>query len=123
MALSHKTTADPAVEESFARPERRNPEPCSPCYSAYIAGTGFDVPERVVTNADLQKLVDTSDEWIVARTGMKERRVVSDGQAAYSDLTVLPDKTACVLWERGVERGYQFITFTAFGVGFVEGGQ
>ncbi len=39
-------------------------------------------------------------------------RLISDDYAAYSDLTILPDKTIGVLWERGVERGYQLITFT-----------
>ncbi|NQT14933.1 MAG: exo-alpha-sialidase, partial [Planctomycetes bacterium] len=46
-------------------------------------------------------------------------RQLSDGQAAYSDLTVLEDKTVGVLWERGVERGYQFITFTRFNLDFL----
>ena len=46
-----------------------------------------------------------------ARTFPHER-IISDNYAAYSDLTVLKDKTIGVLWERGVERGYQFITFT-----------
>jgi sialidase-1 len=39
-------------------------------------------------------------------------RLISDQHAAYSDLTILPDQTVGILWERGVERGYQFITFT-----------
>ena len=39
-------------------------------------------------------------------------RQISTGPAAYSDLTILPDKTVGVLWERGVERGYQYISFT-----------
>ena len=47
-----------------------------------IAGVGFYVPEHVVTNDDLSKLVDTSDEWIVTRTGIKERRVVSGDETA-----------------------------------------
>lgn len=47
-----------------------------------IAGVGFYVPETVVTNDDLSKLVDTSDEWIVTRTGIKERRVVSGDETA-----------------------------------------
>jgi len=48
--------------------------------SAYISGTGFYVPERVVTNDELAALMDTSDEWITARTGIKERRFASPGQ-------------------------------------------
>lgn len=43
--------------------------------TARIIGTGAYVPERVLSNADLEKLVETSDEWIVSRTGMKERRI------------------------------------------------
>jgi 3-oxoacyl-[acyl-carrier-protein] synthase-3 len=44
-----------------------------------IAGIGFYVPERVVTNHDLAKLMDTSDQWIVERTGIRERRFVEPG--------------------------------------------
>jgi len=44
-----------------------------------ISGVGFHVPERVVTNHDLAKLMDTSDEWIVERTGIRERRFVEPG--------------------------------------------
>jgi len=50
-----------------------------------IVGLGRAVPPRVVTNADLERLVDTTDEWIVTRTGIRERRVVPDGVAT-SDL-------------------------------------
>jgi 3-oxoacyl-[acyl-carrier-protein] synthase III len=46
-----------------------------------ITGLGVHVPERVVTNDDLAQYVDTSDEWIQERTGIKERRMVSDGEA------------------------------------------
>jgi 3-oxoacyl-[acyl-carrier-protein] synthase-3 len=52
-----------------------------------IAGTGAYVPERVMTNAELEKLVDTSDEWIQERTGIKQRRVAAEGEAA-SDMAV-----------------------------------
>ncbi len=40
-----------------------------------IVGTGMAVPEKVLTNADLERMVDTSDEWITTRTGIKERRI------------------------------------------------
>lgn len=43
----------------------------------YIRGTGKHVPEKIVTNEDLAKIVDTSDEWITTRTGIKERRISS----------------------------------------------
>lgn len=46
--------------------------------SFYIAGTGSALPEKVVTNDDLGKVVDTSDEWIRTRTGIRERRVLTD---------------------------------------------
>ena len=54
---------------------------------ARITATGMCVPERRVTNEDLAKLVNTSDEWIRERTGISERRMVVDGQAN-SDLSV-----------------------------------
>ncbi len=47
-----------------------------------IAGVGYYVPETVITNEDLKKLYDTSDEWIYTRTGIKERRVVSGNETA-----------------------------------------
>jgi 3-oxoacyl-[acyl-carrier-protein] synthase III len=46
-----------------------------------ITGLGVHVPEKVVTNDDLAKMVDTSDEWIVQRTGIRERRFASDDEA------------------------------------------
>jgi len=52
-----------------------------------IIGTGSYVPERVMTNFDIQKFLDTSDEWIYTRTGIKERRI-ADKDAATSDLCV-----------------------------------
>jgi 3-oxoacyl-[acyl-carrier-protein] synthase-3 len=45
-----------------------------------VKGCGGYLPERVLTNADLAKLVDTSDEWIATRTGIKERRIAADGE-------------------------------------------
>jgi 3-oxoacyl-[acyl-carrier-protein] synthase-3 len=52
---------------------------------ARIVGTGAAVPKRILTNAELEKLVETSDEWITSRTGIKERRIVSEGEK-FSDL-------------------------------------
>ena len=52
-----------------------------------IAGIGYYVPERIVTNKDLEKLMDTNDEWIVTRTGIHERRWV-DSRIGTSDLAV-----------------------------------
>jgi 3-oxoacyl-[acyl-carrier-protein] synthase III len=50
-------------------------------------------PEKVLTNADLEKMVDTSNEWIVSRTGIKERHIVADDQAT-SDISVIAAKRA-----------------------------
>ena len=49
-----------------------------------IAGVGYSIPSTVVTNDDLTKLYDTSDEWIFSRTGIKERRLVSGNEDALS---------------------------------------
>jgi 3-oxoacyl-[acyl-carrier-protein] synthase-3 len=46
-----------------------------------IAGTGSYVPDRVLTNADLEKIVETTDDWIVSRTGIKERRIAAPDEA------------------------------------------
>lgn len=47
--------------------------------NSYIAGTGAALPAKVLTNSDLEKIVNTSDEWIVARTGIRERRILEEG--------------------------------------------
>jgi 3-oxoacyl-[acyl-carrier-protein] synthase-3 len=47
---------------------------------AVIRATGMSVPEKVVTNADFESIVDTSDEWITTRTGIRERRMCASGQ-------------------------------------------
>ncbi|TFB13550.1 ketoacyl-ACP synthase III [Candidatus Marinimicrobia bacterium MT.SAG.4] len=95
---------------------------------AKISGVGKYLPEKVLSNQDLEKLVDTNDEWIVSRTGISERRIVADGEAtshmsinAINELlettdtdvseidviivaTVTPDRffpsTACIVQER-----------------------
>ncbi len=114
-----------------------------------ILGTGSYVPPKVVTNRDLEKLVDTSDEWITSRTGIKERHVV-DGEMAASDLafaaakdaladsgmsiadidqiivaTVTPDRlfpsTACTLQEKLGAEGGSAVDLSAACSGFVYG--
>jgi len=60
---------------------------------AAFLGVGHFAPEKVLTNFDLEKIVDTSDEWIVERTGVRERRIVTDEQAA-SDLAIPAAKKA-----------------------------
>lgn len=61
--------------------------------SVGIIGTGSYVPEQVVTNKDLEKLVDTSDEWIVTRTGISERRK-AESHIATSDMGVIAGQRA-----------------------------
>ncbi len=67
---------------------------------ARITALGTYVPPRVMTNADLEKIVETSDEWIVTRTGIHERHVAEKGVAT-SDLAVEAARRA--LAERGIE--------------------
>ncbi|MFZ4482350.1 MAG: beta-ketoacyl-ACP synthase III [Chthoniobacterales bacterium] len=61
--------------------------------SVAISGTGKYVPERILTNADLQKLVETNDQWITERTGIKERRIAADDEAT-SDLAAKAGREA-----------------------------
>ena len=116
---------------------------------AKIVGTGSYLPERVVTNQDLEKIVDTNDEWIVSRTGIRERHYAADDQNA-SDLALIacqramqaagvtagdidliivgtstPDMvfpaTACILQDKlGVKQGFAF-DIQAVCAGFVYG--
>lgn len=61
---------------------------------AKITAVSHYLPERRLSNTDLEKIVDTSDEWIVARTGIRERRVAEKGQAT-SDLGAIAAKRLC----------------------------
>ena len=54
--------------------------PSAPPYPVRIAGTGSFLPERIMTNRELEESVDTSDEWITSRTGIRERRIAKDGE-------------------------------------------
>ena len=67
-----------------------------------IAGTGSYLPERVVTNADLSKTMDTSDDWIQARTGIRQRSIAAEGQNS-SDLAFEAGKKA--LAAAGIQAG------------------
>ncbi|MCB1507832.1 MAG: 3-oxoacyl-ACP synthase, partial [Hyphomicrobiaceae bacterium] len=58
-----------------------------------IVGTGSYLPERTVTNEDLEKIVDTSDEWIVQRTGIRERHYAAEGERT-SDLGIAAARRA-----------------------------
>jgi 3-oxoacyl-[acyl-carrier-protein] synthase-3 len=51
-------------------------------YTAGITGTGMSFPDKVLSNADLERMVDTNDQWITERTGIKERRIVEPGTPA-----------------------------------------
>ena len=57
-------------------------------YNSRIKGLGYYVPDNVVTNADLSKLMETTDEWIQERTGIKERRWIKEGTGDTSAVTV-----------------------------------
>ena len=67
---------------------------------AYISGIHHWVPERVLTNADLEKMVDTTDEWIRSRTGIRERRILGDGKAS-SDMGA--EAVKLLLQQRGMD--------------------
>ncbi len=114
-----------------------------------ITGTGSYLPEKVLTNHDLAKIVDTSDEWIVERTGIRERHIVAEGENT-SDLalhasrkaieaagidpkqidlivvaTTTPDfvfpSTACLLQEKLGIRGSPAFDVQAVSSGFIYG--
>ncbi|KAA8754559.1 MULTISPECIES: beta-ketoacyl-ACP synthase III [Paenibacillus] len=114
-----------------------------------VIGTGKYVPEKILTNSDLEKMVDTNDEWIVSRTGIKERHIAAPDQAtsdlAYeaaikalesagmtgSDLdliivaTITPDSsfpsTACILQDKLGAKGAAAFDLSAACSGFVYG--
>ncbi|MNW28890.1 3-oxoacyl-[acyl-carrier-protein] synthase 3 [compost metagenome] len=117
--------------------------------SVGIIGTGKYVPEKVLTNSDLEKIVETSDEWIVSRTGIRERHVAAPEQAT-SDLayeaavralasagltaeeldliivaTITPDmafpSTACILQDKLGAKGAAAFDLSAACSGFVYG--
>ncbi|MFV0336808.1 MAG: beta-ketoacyl-ACP synthase III [Chthoniobacterales bacterium] len=73
-----------------------------------IVGTGSYLPERIMTNADLEKIVDTSDEWITSRTGIRERRIAAEdeptsamaakaGAAALEQAGIAPNEVDLIL--------------------------
>ena len=59
-----------------------------------IAGTGSYLPQRVVTNSELESRIETSDEWIVSRTGIEARHVAADEEMT-SDLALQAARAAC----------------------------
>ena len=74
----------------------------SQCRRAKITALGTYVPPRVLTNQDFEKTVETSDEWILTRTGIRERHIVEKGVAT-SDLAL--EAAKCALAERGIDAG------------------
>jgi len=69
--------------------------------NAKIIGTGSYLPERIMTNEDWEKLVETSDEWIVSRTGIKQRHIAADNEAT-SDMIVKAAKLA--IQDAGIDK-------------------
>ena len=79
-------------------------------YQSYIAGTGHYLPENVVTNHDLSKVMDTTHEWIVERTGIHERRWFEEGKDTVSKMGTRAAQNA--LENAGMEAGdVDFIIF------------
>jgi 3-oxoacyl-[acyl-carrier-protein] synthase-3 len=78
-------------------------------YNAAITALGGYVPETILTNQDLEKMVETNNEWIISRTGIHERRILNDDSLATSDLATMavksllkdsnidPDEIECVI--------------------------
>ena len=62
---------------------------------AAITAVGGYVPEYILTNAELEKMIDTTDEWITTRTGIKERRILKGEGKATSDMCVEAVKELC----------------------------
>src|SRR5437764_13557189 len=58
-----------------------------------VLGCGSYLPQRVLTNADLSRMVDTSDEWITQRTGIRERHIAADGETT-SDMALVAAQAA-----------------------------
>ena len=82
-----------------------------------IAGTGSYLPEKVLTNADLTEFVETTDEWIVARTGIRERHVAAEGETTSPDL-IFPS-SACLLQHKLGANGCPAFDVNAACSGFI----
>lgn len=86
------STATPAALAPADVPSRARRGRAAPRVA--LLGTGMQVPERVLTNADFERMVDTSDEWITIRTGIKERHICAADEHA-ADLGAAAAATAC----------------------------
>jgi 3-oxoacyl-[acyl-carrier-protein] synthase-3 len=82
--------SDPTPAPRFQNPRARHHFTSRTCS---VTGVGSYVPERVLTNADLEQMVDTSDEWITTRTGIRERRLAAD-QETTSDMAAEASRRA-----------------------------
>ena len=92
------------MKAKFKNPRARHDFQGRPCS---ITGVGSYVPEKILTNAELEKMVETSDEWITSRTGIQERRWVSEATAT-SDLAL--EATRRALAAAGLDnKSVQFI--------------
>ena len=77
--------------------------------SAIIKGMGYYVPDNVVTNEDLSKIMETTDEWITERTGIKERRWINNGEST-SSMALEASKNAIA--DAGIDKSdIDFIVF------------
>src|SRR5271156_4410125 len=65
------------MKAKFKNPRAQHDFQGRPCS---ITGVGSYVPEKILTNAELEKMVETSDEWITSRTGIKERRIAATNE-------------------------------------------
>ena len=84
---------------------------------AHIVGWGKYVPPKVMTNYDLSKIVDTSDEWITERTGIKRRHIVAQGEST-SDLAYRAGRAA--LEDAGLEpRELDFVLVCTFSPDYI----
>lgn len=85
IARSSRTTIPPAGGSSrpaLARPAaRRAASDVTAAAAVKLAGVGSSVPEKFLTNDDLAQLVDTNDEWITTRTGIKKRHILAEGES------------------------------------------
>ncbi|MCM3746904.1 ketoacyl-ACP synthase III [Paenibacillus pasadenensis] len=80
--------------------------------SAVITAIGAYVPQRILTNADLEQMVDTNDEWIVQRTGIRERRIAAEGEFT-SDLCFAAVRNMMQRYEVTVEDADYILVATA----------
>ena len=79
---TNEARGPPAVANALNSPSSRGTPDCmiAPKLRSVVRGVGAYLPERVLTNAELAKIVDTSDEWIQQRTGIRQRYIAGEGE-------------------------------------------